>query len=119
MCYSSRIDNGMEQAQIHCHVKTHNFITGSSLLYPCEYATTCDGKLKGFEGVTPDTFEADSAKMENVIATVNAINKNILKRDKRKAFRNMFHFADDDNNRVTCSNFRKGFKLSLSGPLKF
>ena len=41
-CYSSRIDNEKEQAQIHCHVKTHDFVIANSLLHPYEYAATSD-----------------------------------------------------------------------------
>ena len=117
MCYSSRIDNEKEKAQIHCDVKIHDFVTINSLLYPYEYAAISVGKWKGLGGVTPDTHEAHSAKIENVIAAVTAINKKILNPDKRKEFRNVFRFGVDDNNRVTYSNFRNGFKLALSGPL--
>ena len=56
-------------------------------------------------------------KIENVIAAVNASNKQILKRDKRQVFRSIVRFGVDDNNRVTYNNFRKGFNLALSGPL--
>ena len=58
-----------------------------------------------------------SAKIEDVIATVIAINKKILKRDKRKELRNIFRFGIGDNNRVTYNKFRKSFSLALSWPL--
>ena len=74
--------------------KNSDFITCNSWLYPYEYATASDGKWKGFEAVTPDMFEADSAKIEIVIATVNAISEKILKPDKWKVFRNVLCFGD-------------------------
>ena len=66
VCYFSRIDNGKQQAQIHCHIEIRDFVTANSL-YPNEYATTSDGKWKGFEGVTPDTFETVSMRIEMLL----------------------------------------------------
>ena len=90
MYYSSRFDNGKEHVQIDFHLKPHDFITANSLLHPYEYATASNRNWKGFEGVTPDTFEADSAKIENIITIFNAVIKKILKPYKRKVLRNIF-----------------------------
>ena len=73
---SFSIDDEKKQTQsLMTMWKTHDFVTANSLLYPFEDAITSDVKWKGFEGVMSDTFDADSAKIENVIATVDAIHK--------------------------------------------
>ena len=89
--YSSHIKDDKEKAQIYFLVKMKQPKPVNEL-FPFEFITNSKRKWKGFEGVIPNVFETNTAQVDSILDTLNAMNRNILMSQKLTVYGRVLSF---------------------------
>ena len=114
--YSSHINDEKEKALMHFFVKSKEVKTVNSL-FPYEFITTPQTQWKGFKGIMPNVFETNSTKIDSILDTLNAMNRQMLMPQKLAVHGRIFQFTFDEDKHVVYTCQSQGFTLQLTNRL--